>query len=114
MIDERIDDLKSLRPLLAGGDVLSVPHVKTAMRELKNTRVINGYGPTENTTFSCCHTISPDENLEAGVPIGRPIANTTVFILDEKLQPVPIGVTGELFVGGDGLARGYWNRPELT
>src|SRR5581483_3196107 len=98
----------------AGGDVLSASHVKKALRELKQTRLINGYGPTESTTFACCHTILPEENIEAGVPIGKPIANTSVFILDEQMEPVPIGVSGELYIGGDGLARGYWNRPELT
>ena len=114
MVDERLHDLRPLRQLLAGGDVLSVPHVRKALRELTETRLINGYGPTESTTFACCHTIKPDTPLEGSVPIGRPIANTTACILDSQHQPVPIGVMGELYVGGDGLARGYWRRPELT
>ncbi len=114
MIDERLPDLRPLRQLLAGGDVLSVPHVRKALRELTGTRLINGYGPTESTTFACCHTIAPDAPLDGSVPIGKPIANTTAYILDAQLQPVPIGVAGELFIGGDGLARGYWRRPELT
>lgn len=114
MVDERLPDLRPLRQLLAGGDVLSVPHVGKALRELAGTRLINGYGPTESTTFACCHTIAPDAPLEGSVPIGKPIANTTAYILDTRLQPVPIGVTGELFIGGDGLARGYWRRPGLT
>ncbi len=114
MVDERLRDLHPLRQLLAGGDVLSVPHVRKALRELTETRLINGYGPTEGTTFACCHTIVPTTALEGSIPIGKPIANTTAYILDSRLQPVPIGVTGELFIGGDGLARGYWRRPELT
>ena len=114
MVDERPGDLRPLRQLLTGGDTLSVPHVRRALHELKTTRLINGYGPTESTTFACCHTISPGESLDNGVPIGRPIANTTAHILDENLHPVPADVTGELFLGGDGLARGYWNRPGLT
>jgi amino acid adenylation domain-containing protein len=114
MIDERIGDLQPLRQLLAGGDVLSPPHVRKALRELPATRLINGYGPTENTTFTCCHTISSDEPEGAPVPIGRPINGTTVYILGEKLQPLPQGETGELHIGGTGLARGYWRRPELT
>jgi amino acid adenylation domain-containing protein len=114
MVDERLSDLRPLRQLLAGGDVLSVPHVRKAVRELKTTRLINGYGPTESTTFACCHTISPDAPLDGPVPIGRPIANTTGYILDAKLEPVPVGVSGELFLGGDGLARGYWRRQDLT
>lgn len=114
MVDERLPDLRPLRQLLAGGDVLSVPHVRKALGELTGTRLINGYGPTESTTFACCHTIAPDSPLDGSIPIGRPIANTTAYILDAQLQPAPIGVTGELFIGGDGLARGYWRSPELT
>jgi len=114
MVDERLPDLRPLRQLLAGGDVLSVPHVSKALRELESTRLINGYGPTESTTFACCHTIMPDEQLGGAIPIGQPIANTTAHILDASLQPVPIGVSGELFIGGDGLARGYWRQDELT
>ncbi|HEX7518206.1 MAG TPA: amino acid adenylation domain-containing protein [Chthoniobacterales bacterium] len=114
MVDERLPDLRPVRQLLAGGDVLSVPHVRKALRELTETRLINGYGPTESATFACCHTIKPDAALDGSVPIGRPIANTVAYILDSQHQPVPIGVRGELYVGGDGLARGYWRRPELT
>jgi amino acid adenylation domain-containing protein len=114
MVDVRLRDLRPLRQLLAGGDVLSVPHVGKALRELTNTRLINGYGPTESTTFACCHTIAPDAPLGSAIPIGKPIPNTTAYILDANLQPVPVGVSGELFLGGDGLARGYWRREELT
>ena len=114
MVDERLNDLRPLRQLLAGGDVLSVSHVRKALDALPGTRVINGYGPTESTTFACCYTIAADEDLNASIPIGRPIANTTVYIVDSQLQPVPVGVTGELCIGGDGLARGYWRSPELT
>lgn len=114
MVDERLRDLRPLRQLLAGGDVLSVAHVGKALRELKNTRLINGYGPTESTTFACCHTIAPDAPFDRAIPIGQPIANTRAYILDTNLQVVPVGVSGELFIGGDGLARGYWRREELT
>jgi amino acid adenylation domain-containing protein len=114
MVDERLEDLQSLRQLLTGGDVLSVAHVRKALDALPNTRLINGYGPTESTTFACCHTIQATETLECPVPIGRPINNTTAYILDPNLKPVPIGGTGELCIGGDGLARGYWRRDELT
>lgn len=114
MVDERIEDLKGLRQLLAGGDVLSVPHVQKLLPEVPNCKLINGYGPTENTTFTCCFTIAPDSQISNSVPIGRAIANTQVYILDRHLQPVPIGVPGELYAGGAGLARGYLNRPDLT
>jgi aspartate racemase len=114
MVDEELDSLRGLRQLLSGGDVLSVPHVRRALSELKGCRLINGYGPTENTTFTCCYPMTDPEQVGASVPIGRPISNTQVYLLDAHMQPVPIGVPGELYTGGDGLARGYFNRPELT
>lgn len=114
MVDERIDDLRGLRQLLAGGDVLSVPHVQKALEALPETRLINGYGPTENTTFTCCFTIPREDWTDRSIPIGRPIANTRVFIVDRNLRLVPPGVAGELLVGGDGLFLGYKNQPELN
>ncbi|MBE8965660.1 non-ribosomal peptide synthetase [Nostocales cyanobacterium LEGE 12452] len=114
IVDEKIDALKSLRQLLAGGDVLSVPHVQKFLQTVENCQLINGYGPTENTTFTCCHHIKAPLKPDASIPIGRPIANTQVYILDQNLQSVSIGETGELYIGGDGLARGYFNRPDLT
>ncbi|MBV9211697.1 MAG: AMP-binding protein, partial [Acidobacteria bacterium] len=104
-----------VKQLLAGGDVLSVRHVRRVLEELPQTRLINGYGPTENTTFSCCHEVKLEDLADgSSVPIGRAISNTKVYVLDERMQPVPFGVRGELYVGGDGVARGYLNRPELT
>ena len=114
LVDKRIQDLKPVRQLLAGGDVLSVSHVQKVLRELPNCQLINGYGPTENTTFTCCYTITEPPQNGNSIPIGRAIANTQVYILDTYLQPLPIGVPGELYIGGDGLAKGYFNRPELT
>jgi aspartate racemase len=114
VVDERLEALSGLRQLLAGGDVLSVPHVRRVLAELPGCRLINGYGPTENTTFTCCHTVTAATDLEHSVPIGRPIANSRVYVLDRQRRPVPIGVPGELWIAGDGLARGYLNRPELT
>src|SRR6185369_11982102 len=117
MVDERLPALAGVRQLLAGGDVLSPAHVRRVLAELPGCTLINGYGPTENTTFTCCHAaIILREPGEAGdtVPIGRPIANTRAYLVDRALQPVPVGVPGELFAGGDGLARGYLGRPGLT
>lgn len=114
MVDHHLDKLRGVRQLLAGGDVLSPPHVRRVLQELPGCRLINGYGPTENTTFTTCYPIQPGEPIETSVPIGRPIANSQVYILDEFLQPVPVGVPGELYAGGDGVAQGYLNRPELT
>ena len=112
LVDERPESLTGVRQLLAGGDVLSTPHVEKALRFMNGHRLINGYGPTENTTFTCCHLIR--SNGTRSVPIGRPLANTQVYVLDRNYQPVPVGVPGELYVGGDGLVRGYLNRPEQT
>ncbi|WP_250855347.1 non-ribosomal peptide synthetase, partial [Anabaena sp. PCC 7938] len=114
MVDQRLEDLKPLRQLLAGGDVLSLATVQRVVEALDNCQVINGYGPTENTTFTCYYSMMRGMQFGSSVPIGRPIANTQVYILDQFLQPVPISVTGEIYVGGAGLARGYLNRPELT
>jgi len=114
MIDEQLPSLKSLRQLLAGGDVLSVPHVLKAIRELPGCQIINGYGPTENTTFTCCWPVPCAWAGGRSVPIGTPVCNTRVYVLDEQFHTVPIGVPGELFIAGDGLALGYLNQPELT
>lgn len=114
MIEEQSDRLQHVRQLLAGGDVLSALHVTRALEQLPRTQLINGYGPTENTTFTCCHRLTAPPLPGRSVPIGRPITNTQVYILDRELQPVPIGVPGELYAGGDGLARGYLNRDDLT
>jgi amino acid adenylation domain-containing protein len=114
MVDSQLASLQGLRFLLAGGETLSVPHVLKAARELKQCALINGYGPTEGTTFTCCYRVPRNWPGRASVPIGRPIANTRVFILDASQNPAAEGVVGELYVGGDGVARGYINRPELT
>jgi amino acid adenylation domain-containing protein len=114
IIDHNASTLRGVRQLLVGGDVLSVEHIKKAIASLPDTQLINGYGPTENTTFTCCYKIPKNFKGERAIPIGRPISNTTVYILDEHQRPVPIGVAGELLTGGDGLALEYWNQPELT
>ena len=91
MVDEQIEGLKGLRQLLAGGDVLSVGHVKKVLQEIKGLRLINGYGPTENTTFSCCYPITEPSLVGISVPIGRPIANTQVYLLDDPSTACPCG-----------------------
>ena len=116
IVDERPRALASLREILTGGEALSVAHIQRAHRELPATvQLINGYGPTENTTFTCCHWIPRDlpDDIPS-IPIGTPISNTKVYLLDEAMQPVPQGVPGELMIGGDGLACGYLDREELT
>jgi len=104
-----------LRELLTGGDVVSMAAVNWVLHTLPALKIINGYGPTENTTFTCCHPVGAIPREICGrMPIGRPIANTRVYILDSRLQPVPVGVVGELYAAGDGVAQGYCNRPDLT
>jgi amino acid adenylation domain-containing protein len=114
IVTEHIDVIRPLRQLLAGGDVLSVAHTRRVCEELPHIKLINGYGPTENTTFTCCHHITVESLAGGTVPIGKPIANTRVYILDANRKPVPPGVTGDLYAAGDGLALGYLNSPELT
>ncbi|MEM1206468.1 MAG: amino acid adenylation domain-containing protein, partial [Acidobacteriota bacterium] len=108
-------DLPSVRQLLAGGDSLSADRIRDALDQLpEGARVINGYGPTENTTFTTCHPMTRGDDIPASVPIGRPIRNTRVLVTDPDLRSVAGGVYGELLAGGDGLARGYFGRPALT
>ena len=114
MVDEQIGCLQGVRQLLTGGETLSVSHVRRMLEMVGKNRLINGYGPTENTTFTCCHVMTAQSRIDQTVPIGRPISNTRVYVLDHHMQPVPIGVYGELCIGGDGLAREYLLQPELT
>ncbi len=104
----------SLRCIITGGEVLSTRHARRFFEKFQGCRLINAYGPTENTTFSTTHEMSPADAQSASIPIGRPIANSSAYVLDAALQPVPEGATGELCVGGDGVALGYLNAPELT
>jgi amino acid adenylation domain-containing protein len=115
LVDEDPQCLRGVGQLLTGGEALSVGHVRKALAALPGTRIINGYGPTECTTFTATHTVPRDLDPDArSIPIGRPIRQTRVYVVDEGLRLLPVGVVGELYVGGDGLARGYLGRPELT
>jgi amino acid adenylation domain-containing protein len=108
--------LRGVAEILTGGEVVSVLHIAKAQAALgSNSQLIHVYGPTEGTTFTTYYRIPPSIALDlASIPIGAPIANTQVYVLDKRLTPVPVGVPGELYIGGAGLARGYLNRPELT
>jgi len=114
VVDHALPALAGVRQLLAGGDVLSVEHVRKVVETHPNCHVINGYGPTENTTFSCCYRVPACADFSRSIPIGSPIRNTRAYVLDAGLAPAPAGVTGELYVAGAGLARGYLNRPAAT
>ena len=105
---------KNLKYLLIGGEAVNPKSFKVVLRQGPPQKLIHIYGPTESTTFACWYVV---QNVPEGVinlPIGRPISNTQIYILDSQLQPVSIGTPGELYIGGDGLAQGYLNRPELT
>ncbi|MBU2713154.1 non-ribosomal peptide synthetase, partial [Zooshikella harenae] len=106
--------LPSLNYLLTGGDVVNPQSVARFYQQQPDVTLINGYGPTENVTFTCCYTIPRSWPEDQPIPIGQPISNTQVYVLDARLRPVPIGIVGELYTGGDGVALGYLNRPELT
>jgi aspartate racemase len=116
VMDEWPEALSGLEQLLIGGEALSVGHVRAGVERLKGTQLINGYGPTETTTFACSYRIrkEKEEEWRQRVPIGRAISNTQVYVFDKEMQAVPVGVVGELYIGGDGLARGYLGRPALT
>lgn len=114
IVDQGIGYLRPLKQLLAGGDVLSPSHVQKVLTQLPDCTLINGYGPTENTTFTTCCQINDLSTFGATIPIGKPIANTEVYILDKQQNLLPIGIPGELYTGGAGLAKGYLNNPQLT
>ncbi|WP_235429859.1 non-ribosomal peptide synthetase, partial [Xanthomonas sp. GPE 39] len=104
-----VEEIFSLQTIISAGDVLSVPIAK---RWSQGRRLINGYGPTETTVCACLHECHVD--AVGAPPIGRPVDNVRIYILDQNGAPVPIGVAGELYIGGDGVGRGYLNRDDLT
>ncbi|MBC7939564.1 MAG: amino acid adenylation domain-containing protein, partial [Chitinophagaceae bacterium] len=106
-------EFSQMRYLMTGGDALDPKVVARVLRNGRPQHLLNGYGPTETAVFATVHDIA--EVVEGrSVPIGRPIGNTQVYILDDRREPVPTGVEGEIYIGGTGVARGYLNRPELT
>ncbi|MGL5833958.1 MAG: amino acid adenylation domain-containing protein [Waterburya sp.] len=104
------------RCLILGGEALSWELVDKIQQYQPDCRIFNHYGPTESTVGVCTFAISPETNISASatVPLGKAIANTQIYLLDRNLQPVTIGVPGEIYIGGKNLARGYLNQPELT
>jgi amino acid adenylation domain-containing protein len=110
------DTFSGLRDLLFGGEAVDTSSVLRVLRARRPQRLLNVYGPTETTTFATWHELDPSlahGGIPRTIPIGRPIANTTCYVLDSTMQPVPPGVTGDLWIGGPGLARGFLNRPDL-
>ncbi len=108
------DMFAGMKTLIAGGDQVSAEAARAVLDQGAPQRLINGYGPTESTTFAVWRRIDQATAAWRRLPIGRPIANTTAYVLDNALRLVPPGVFGELCLGGDGLAQGYLNRPALT
>ncbi|HVG59538.1 MAG TPA: amino acid adenylation domain-containing protein [Hyalangium sp.] len=104
----------SARALVIGGEALLPRMLDFWRRHAPQVRLINEYGPTETVVGCCIYEVPRDFAGASSVPIGRPIAGTELYVLDERMEPVPLGVPGELYIGGAGLARGYQNRPELT
>ncbi len=108
-----VERCTSVRRVICSGEALSAQQVRACRRRLPGAQLYNLYGPTEAaidvTAWSC-----PQEFEGEVVPIGRPIANTQIYVLDKRLQPVPIGVAGEIYIGGAQVGRGYLNRPQLT
>jgi len=111
----RPDAFAGLSHLLVGGDAMPVDAARRVLLSGAAPRALaNVYGPTETVTFACWHPVASVPQGAVAVPIGRPIANTTLHVLDAAMQPVPVGVYGELHIGGDAVALRYLNRPELT
>ncbi|NIG57755.1 non-ribosomal peptide synthetase, partial [Chitinophaga sp. Cy-1792] len=114
LVDKDIKVFEGLGTVITGGDKLSPLHIHTLQQYYPSLRIINGYGPTENTTFSLTYHIGNAGQTLSDIPVGRPIHHSTAYILDAAGQLCPIGVPGEIVVGGDGIARGYLNNAELT
>ncbi|MFJ9777921.1 condensation domain-containing protein, partial [Kitasatospora sp. NPDC101157] len=114
MATEDPQTFAGLREVWTGGDIVSAAAVRRVLEACPGLRVVNGYGPTETTTFATHHPVAAAAELAGAVPIGRPLPNTRTYVLDDTLRPVPAGVPGELYIAGAGLARGYVGRPVLT
>ncbi len=112
LVDTQPDLFAPLRTVIAGGDRLSPVHISRLQNRYPALELINGYGPTENTTFSLTYKITA--SVEGDIPLGYPISNSTAYILDAHARLLPLGAVGEICVGGAGLAQGYCNLPELT
>ncbi len=114
LVQEAPDCFVGVPEIWVGGDVVPAAAVQQLHKHCPETLVCNGYGPTETTTFATCYAASDPQKLTTSVPIGRAMDNHQVYVLDSSFKPVPVGVPGELFIAGDGVARGYLGRPDLT
>jgi amino acid adenylation domain-containing protein/non-ribosomal peptide synthase protein (TIGR01720 family) len=112
LVETDIRVFEPLQTIMVGGEKLSEWHINTVIAKYPNKKIINGYGPTENTTFSLTYPITKKEGRI--IPIGKPLANRSAYILDNEHKLLPIGIPGEIYVGGAGVSRGYLNQPLLT
>ena len=113
LVETDITIFESLETILAGGEKLSEQHIVHVRQTYPHIQIVNGYGPTENTTFSLAYNVR-ETTFNGSIPIGRPLNNRTAYILNDQFEPVPIGVPGEICLGGAGLSRGYLKREDLT
>ncbi|WP_392563802.1 amino acid adenylation domain-containing protein [Orbus wheelerorum] len=115
LVDARLPNLGLLKYIIAGGEALSAVHVNQFLQHYPQVKFLNAYGPTETTTFATTFLANQaSQPFEHSVPIGRPISNTSLYVLDDLQRPVPFGAIGELYIGGAGVGRGYLNNCELT
>jgi amino acid adenylation domain-containing protein len=114
LIDEYPQVFDHVKQVLTGGEAASVPHVERLLDMRPSLRLVNGYSPVESTIFTVCHQVSPSDTEGSSIPVGKPLRNKQVHVLDERLNPVPVGVVAELYMAGVGLARGYLGQPGLT
>jgi acyl-coenzyme A synthetase/AMP-(fatty) acid ligase/acyl carrier protein len=114
MVDEHLDDLVGLRQLIVGGDVMPPSAAQRLLQAAPGLRLINAYGPTEGSIVATAHVMTEPAEVFTPIPIGRPMANARIYLLDPARRLVPDGLPGEIWIGGHGVARGYRGRPDLT
>lgn len=108
------DVLKGVRKVMFGGEAAEAGPIRNILRHVRPGTLVNSYGPAEGCVATTYYEILSVPEDRTVIPIGGPISNARVYLLDSRRQPVPLGLPGEIYIGGDGVARGYWNRPELT
>ncbi|MEV4643214.1 amino acid adenylation domain-containing protein, partial [Actinoplanes sp. NPDC049548] len=114
LVDEYPETFEGVGQVMTGGEAASVAHLARLQRRYPALRIVNGYSPVESMIFTACHTVRAEDLGRAAIPVGRPIANKRFYVLDQQLNPVPIGVAGELYMAGVGLADGYVGQSGLT
>lgn len=115
IVDSDLDSMEGIETLLTGGERVSVAHVRRILERFPGIKIVNGYGPSECTVFSSCYCVTPDLSSRIhSLPIGKPIGDRRVYVLDAHGRLAPVGVRGELYIGGPAVALGYRNQQELT